>query len=97
MLMTLMHVSAVPCCPLHLPALHRAISGSYYRDRDAASLSCLHELEPLWTFSGFPTPRFSFLHVLILNLIIKFNVVGFGPDPDRCPTDVCRYVTGVVA
>ena len=30
-------------------------------------------------------------------LIFKFIVVGFGPDPDRCPTDVCRYVTGVVA
>ena len=57
----------------------------------------VHELEPLWTFSGFPTPRFSFLHALILNLILKFNVVGFGPDPDRCPTDVCRYVTGFVA
>ena len=57
----------------------------------------VHELEPLWTFSGLPTPRFSFLHALILNLILKFNVVGFGPDPDRCPTDVCRYVTGVVA
>ena len=24
-------------------------------------------------------------------------IVGdFGPDPDRCPTDVCRYVTGSV-
>ena len=25
-------------------------------------------------------------------------IVGdFGPVPDRCPTDVCRYVTGFVA
>ena len=57
----------------------------------------VHELEPLWTCSGFPTPRFSFLHALIPKLILKFNVVGFGPVPDRCPTDVCRYVTGFVA
>ena len=52
------------CCswlPLRSPpALHRAISGSYRRVRDAILISVLvYELEPLWTFSGLPTPRFS--------------------------------------
>ena len=80
------------------PAPKCAISGSYRRGRDAILISVfVYELEPLWTFSGLPTPRFSFLLALIPNLIFKFIVVGFGPVPDRCPTDVCRYVTGFVA
>ena len=47
---------------------------------------------------GTPHPTIFFVMSLMFNfLIFKFIVVGFGPDPDRCPTDVCRYVTGVVA
>ena len=65
------------CCswlPLRSPpALHRAISGSYRRVRDAILISVLvYELEPLWTFSGLPTPRFSF--VMTLMLIPNFQI-----------------------
>ena len=46
-------------------------------------------------------------HAFFAHLVIRFPpcanahsliiIVGdFGPDPDRCPTDVCRYVTGSV-
>ena len=50
------------------PAPQRAISGSYRRGRDAILISVfVYELEPLWTFSGLPTPRFSFVMALMFN------------------------------